>query len=183
MQEIVRLRKIRDRVKRPSEIPPAMGKKGREIVKASLREVVKDLNAAYSDEWLAHFQYWYMAKWIKGMDADTLRPVLEEQSADELGHAGKIAERIIQLGGRPVAHPAELLKSCGCGFEEPPRARTDLQRVIKEVLKSEACAIEYYSKMAAKYRSTDLVTHELFEDLLKDEVSDEEEWEAFLDVG
>jgi hypothetical protein len=26
----------------------------------------------------------------------------------------------------------------------------------------------------------DLVTHEIFEDLLKDEVSDEEEWENFL---
>jgi len=158
-----------------------MGKKGREIVKANLREVIKDLNTAYSDEWLAHFQYWYMAQWIKGMDADTLRPVLEEQSGDELGHAGKIAERIIQLGGRPVAHPAQLLKASGCGFKEPPRKRTDLQRVIRVVLEAEACAIDFYSRMAAKYRMTDLVSHELFEDLLKDEVSDEEQWEGFLD--
>jgi bacterioferritin len=158
-----------------------MGKKGKEIVKANLKEVIKDLNTAYSDEWLAHFQYWYMAKWIKGMDADTLRPVLEEQSADELGHAGKLAERIIQLGGRPVAHPAQLLKFCGCGFKEPPSKRTDLQRVIKDVLEAEACAIAFYSKMAEKYRGTDLVTHEIFEDLLKDEVSDEEQWEDFLD--
>ena len=158
-----------------------MGKKGREIVKANLREVIRDLNAAYSDEWLAHFQYWYMAKWIRGMDADTLRPVLEEQSADELGHAGKIAERIIQLGGRPVAHPTQLLKSCGCGFKEPPAKRTDLRQVIRDVLEAEACAIESYSTLADKYRGTDLVTHELFEDLLKDEVSDEEQWEGFLD--
>lgn len=158
-----------------------MGKKGKEIVKADLKEVIKDLNTAYCDEWLAHFQYWYMAKWIKGMDADTLRPVLEGQSTDELGHAGKLAERIIQLGGRPVAHPLQLLKSCGCGFTEPPSKRTDLQRVIKEVLEAEACAIAFYSKMAEKYRGTDLVTHEIFEDLLKDEVSDEEEWERFQD--
>ena len=158
-----------------------MGKKGREIVKANLKEVIEDLNAAYSDEWLAHFQYWYAAKWIKGMDADTLRPVLEEQSADELGHAAKIADRIIQLGGRPVALPGRLLKSCGCGYKEPPVRRTDLQRVIKDVLEAEACAISSYSKLAEKYRATDLVTHELFEDLLKDEVSDEEQWETFLD--
>jgi bacterioferritin len=157
-----------------------MGKKGKAIVKANIKEVIRDLNTAYSDEWLAHFQYWYLAKWIKGMDADTLRPVLEEQSADELGHAGKIAERILQLGGRPVAHPAQLLKSSGCGFKEPPLDRVDLKRVIRDVLEAEACAIEFYSKMAEKYRGTDLVTHELFEDLLKDEVSDEEEWERFL---
>ena len=158
-----------------------MGKKGRAIVKANIRDVISDLNTAYSDEWLAHFQYWYMAKWIKGMDADTLRPVLEEQSADELGHAGKIAERIIQLGGRPIAHPAQLLKSSGCGFREPPSKRADLRGVIQEVLKAEGCAIDFYSRMADKYRGTDIVTHELFEDLLKDEVSDEEQWEGFLD--
>ena len=158
-----------------------MGKKGKEIVKANLKEVIRDLNTAYSDEWLAHFQYWYMGKWIKGMDADTLRPVLEEQSADELGHAAKIADRIIQLGGRPAAHPAALLKASGCGFKEPPSRRTNLRQVIKDVLEAEACAIDFYSRMADKYRGSDLVTHELFEDLLKDEVSDEEEWESFLD--
>jgi len=47
-------------------------------------------------------------------------------------------------------------------------------------LNAEACAIEYYSKMCEKYRTTDIVTHEIFEDLLKDEVDDEEEWEKFL---
>lgn len=157
-----------------------MGKKGKSIVRANVKEVIDDLNTAYSDEWLAHFQYWYLAKWVKGMDADTLRGVLEEQSADELGHAGKIAERILQLGGRPVAHPAQLLKQCGCGFKEPPSNPANLRQVINDVLVAEACAIEFYSKMADKYRATDLVTHELFEDLLKDEVSDEQEWERFL---
>jgi bacterioferritin len=158
-----------------------MGKKGKEIVRANIREVLKDLNATYSDEWLAHFQYWYLAKWIRGIDADTLKSVLEEQSADELGHAGKIADRILQLGGRPVAHPAQLLKACGCGFKEPTGDPTDLKRVIRDVLDAEACAIETYNKLAKKYRETDMVTHELFEDLLKDEVDDEEQWERFLD--
>lgn len=157
-----------------------MGKKGREIVKANIDEVIRDLTAAYSDEWLAHYQYWLTAKWIEGMDADTLRPVLEKQSEDELGHAGVLADRIKQLGGEPVMHPNKLLEKAGCGYKEPPKDPTDLKKVIEDVLAAEACAIEYYSKMADKYRSTDLVTHEIFEDLLKDEVSDEEEWENFL---
>ncbi len=157
-----------------------MGKTGKEIVKANINEVLNDLNAAYSDEWLAHFQYWFMAKWIRGLDADTLKPVLEEQSTDELGHAGKIAERILQLGGRPVAHPAHLLEKSGCGFKEPTGDPTDLKRVIQDVLEAESCAIKSYSRLAEKYRTTDMVTHELFEDLLKDEVSDEEEWERFM---
>jgi len=157
-----------------------MGKKAKEIVRANIAEVLKDLNTAYSDEWLAHFQYWYTAKWIRGIDADTLRPVLEKQSLDELGHAGKLMERILELGGRPTSHPSHLLETAGCGFKEPTDNPTDLKRVIQDVLEAEGCAIGFYNKMAEKYRTTDMVTHELFEDLLKDEVDDEEEWERFL---
>jgi len=157
-----------------------LGKQGKEIVKADLKEVIGDLTKAYSDELLAHYQYWLAAKWIKGIDADTLKNVLEKQSMDELGHAEKLGERILQLGGELVMHPSQLLEKCGCGYKQPPSDPTDLKQVIIDVLDAEACAIRFYSKMAEKYRSTDLVTHEIFEDLLKDEVSDEEEWERFL---
>ena len=157
-----------------------MGKKGREIVKAKIDEVIKDLNTAYSDEWLAHYQYWLTAKWIKGLDADTLRPVLEQQSLDELGHAKELAERIIQLGGEPVMHPSQLLENGGCGYMQPPKDPIDLKLVIQVVLEAVACAITFYSGMVEKYRTTDLVTHEIFEDLLRDEVDDEEQWEKFL---
>jgi bacterioferritin len=157
-----------------------MGKKAREIVKADLKEVIKDLSTAYSDEWLAHYQYWLTARWIKGIDADTLVSVLDEQSMDELGHAKKLGERIMQLGGVPVMHPSKLLETCGCGYKEPPKDPTNLRQVIEDVLAAEACAVEFYNRMAEKYRGTDLVTHEVFEDLLKDEVDDEEQWERFL---
>lgn len=157
-----------------------MGKKAREIIKANMNEVIKDLTTAYSDEWLAHYQYWLAAKWIRGIDADTLKPVLEKQSMDELGHAQRLAARIMQLGGELVMHPSQLLERSGCGYKEPPKDPTDLKKVIQDVLDAEACAIGFYSKMAEKYRSTDIVTHEIFEDLLKDEVDDEEEWERFL---
>lgn len=157
-----------------------MGKKGKEIVKAKIKDVIDDLNKAYADEWLAHYQYWLTGHWIRGIDADTLRNVLLEQSEDELKHAEKIAGRIIQLGGTPVMSPAKLIASSGCGYTEPPKDPTNLKQVVKDVLAAEACAIEAYNRLALKYRSTDLVTHDLFEELLSDEVSDEEEWENFM---
>ena len=46
-------------------------------------------------------RYWLTAQWIRGMDADTIKQILTQQSADELGHAEKLANRIIQLGGPP----------------------------------------------------------------------------------
>ncbi len=154
-----------------------MGRKSKEIVRAKIEDVITDLNKAYADEWLAHYQYWLTALWIRGMDADTLRDTLTQQSADELMHAEKLGNRIIQLGGTPVMNPNKLLDVSGCGYKEPPTDAANLKQVIEIVLEAEACAIETYSKLSEKYRTTDVVTHEIFEELLEDEVEDEEQWE------
>jgi bacterioferritin len=154
-----------------------LGRKSREILRAKVDDVLADLTKAYADEWLAHYQYWLASKWIRGLDADTLKDILVEQSNDELGHAEKIAKRIIQLGGTPIMDPGKLLQISGCGYKQPPSDPNNLKQVIQDVLESEACAIETYNKLAEKYRMTDLVTHEMFEDLLEDEVDDEEQWE------
>jgi bacterioferritin len=154
-----------------------LGRKSREIIRAKVDDVLADLTKAYADEWLAHYQYWLTAHWIRSLDADTLRDILIEQSKDELGHAEKIANRIIQLGGTPIMNPGKLLEISGCGYKQPPGDPNNLKQVIQDVLESEACAIETYNRLAEKYRTTDLVTHEMFEDLLEDEVDDEEQWE------
>ena len=154
-----------------------MGRKSKEIVRAKIEDVLADLNKAYADEWLAHYQYWLTALWIRGMDADTLRDTLTQQSADELMHAERLGNRIIQLGGTPVMNPNRLLEVAGCGYKEPPTDAANLKQVIEIVLEAEACAIETYSKLSEKYRTTDVVTHEIFEELLEDEVEDEEQWE------
>ena len=53
-----------------------MGRKAKEIVKANVQEVISDLNKAYADEWLAHYQYWLNAQWIRGMDASGFGGIL-----------------------------------------------------------------------------------------------------------
>ena len=80
-----------------------MGKKGIEIVaaKTDINEVISDLNKAYADEWCAHFQYWLAGHWVSGINADAVSSRLITQSADELLHAEKFANRIIELGGEP----------------------------------------------------------------------------------
>jgi bacterioferritin len=154
-----------------------MGQKGREILEIDVSEVLRDLNSAYADEWLAHYQYFLYAQVIEGIDAEELKEKLEEQSKDEMNHAKELVNRILELGGKPTT---KLTEASTCGFSEPPEDYSDLVRVIELVLEGERCAIEKYNNLAKKYHMKDLVTHEIFEDLLKDEVSDEEEWENFL---
>ncbi len=156
-----------------------MGQKGREIVESDIKEVLDDLNSAFADEWLSHYQYFLYAQVIKGIDADALKKELEKQSMDELGHAKILSDRIIQLGSTPTVN---IMETSTCGFLPPPEDRTDIKSIIKLVLESERCAIEKYNKLAKKYHMKDLVTHEIFEDLLNDEVSDEQDWEDFLPV-
>lgn len=160
-----------------------MGKKGREIVaqKIDLNEVIEDLNRAYADEWLAHYQYWLAAHWVSGINADAISSRLTAQSADELLHAEKFANRIMELGGEPVMDFAKLMQTGACGYKAPPADPNDLKQVIQDVIAAERCAIDYYNKMTEKYRDKDYVTFELFKAVLLDEVSDEDEWEDLLE--
>ena len=154
-----------------------MGQKGREIVDIDVKEVINDLNSAFADEWLSHFQYFLYAQVIEGINADILKKELEQQSMDEMNHAKILANRIIQLGGIPTT---KLTETSTCGFSPPPENRADLRRIVELVLEGERCAIEKYNNLTKKYHMKDLVTHDIFEDLLTDEVSDEEDWEDFL---
>jgi bacterioferritin len=154
-----------------------MGQKGRQIVEIDVNEVLKDLNSVYADEWLAHYQYFLYAQVIDGIDAGTLKNKLEEQSNDELNHAKELIKRIRELGGEPSTNVMDVST---CGFSEPPADTSDLVSIVELVLKGERCAIEKYNNLAKKYHMKDLVTHEIFEELLEDEVSDEEDWENFL---
>jgi bacterioferritin len=147
-----------------------MGQKGKEILEIDVNEVIQDLNSAYADEWLSHYQYFLYVQVIEGIDAETLKEKLEEQSKESI-------DRILKLGGKPTA---DVMKASTCGFSESPEDYSDLTRVIELVLEGERCAIEKYNALAKKYHMKDLVTHEIFEDLLTDEVGDEEDWENFL---
>ena len=159
-----------------------MGKKGIEIVAAKINidEVVADLNKAYADEWMAHYQYWIAAHWVSGINADAISSRLTTQSADELMHAERFANRIMELGGEPVMDFAKLPEVGGCGYKAPPKEQSDLKQVIQDVIDAERCAIDFYNEMTNKYKDKDYVTYELFKTVLLDEVSDEDEWEDLL---
>jgi bacterioferritin len=95
-----------------------MGQKGKEILEIDVNEVIQDLNSAYADEWLSHYQYLLYAQVIEGIDAETLKEKLEEQSNDEMNHAKELINRILELGGKPTTN---IMEASTCGFSEPPQ--------------------------------------------------------------
>ena len=96
-----------------------MGTKGREIVGVGVNKLVKLLNKAFADEWLAYYQYWVGAKVVRGPMKDAAIAELIQHAGDELRHAGMLTDRIMQLGGTPLLEPEEWYKMTNCGYDAP----------------------------------------------------------------
>jgi len=150
-----------------------MGTKAREIIGMDVEELVTLLRKAFSDEWLAYYQYWVGAQVVKGPMKDAVIAELNQHAADELRHAGMIALRIIELGGMPVTKPEDWYKLTNCGYEAPDDPY--VETVLKQNIKGEQCAITTYSKLLQTTKEADPVTYNIVVQILQDEVSHEED--------
>ena len=152
-----------------------MGTRAREIIGMNVNELLKLLRAAYSDEWLAYYQYWVGAKVVKGPMKDAVIAELMQHAADELRHADMLALRIVSLGGVPVTKPADWYKKTNCGYAAPDDPY--VETVLEQNIKGEQCAITTYSALLKKTRNTDPVTYNMLVQILQDETTHEEDLE------
>lgn len=158
-----------------------MGKQARAIVEVSLKELTKDLNKAYADEWLAFYLYWYMAQTVSGRAYEDIAEFLNKIAKDELEHAQELADLIIKLGDVPVANPMELEKNANSPYVSPPKNTADINRIIRIVTEAEAGAIDVYNKIAKKTLGKDHVTYQLVTHILAEEVQHEEMFENLME--
>jgi bacterioferritin len=156
-----------------------MGTKGIEIVDLDVGELLGILNGAFSDEWLAYYQYWIGAKVVKGPMKEAVIGELTQHAADELRHAGMLATRIIQLGGTPVTKPEEWYKHSGCGYDAPDDPF--VKKVLEQNIKGEQCAILTYRKLVDLTAGKDPVTYNIALQILQDEVEHEEDLQALVE--
>lgn len=158
-----------------------MGKHARAIVDLSLKELVRELNKAYCDEWLAFYLYWYIAQTVSGRSYANIKAALEDIAKDELEHAGELAELITTLGDVPTSNPMDLEKNSNNSYSLPPKNSADINRIIRMVTEAEADAIELYHKLAKKTQGKDFHTHQLILHILSEEIAHEERFENLLE--
>lgn len=156
-----------------------MGTRGREIVNLDVDELLKVLRKAYSDEWLAYYQYWTGAKIAKGPMKDAVIAELELHATEELNHALLVTERIIQLGGEPVADPRDWFKLTNCAYEAP----TDpfVKTLLEQNIRGEQCAISVYNDIMEMTRDKDPVTYNIALQIIEQEVEHEEDLQSLLE--
>ena len=153
-----------------------MGTRGREILGIDVNEVLKILNRAFSDEWLAYYQYWLGAKVVRGPMKDAVAAELLQHAAEELNHADLVANRIIQLGGTPVTQPKLWYEWSGCGYEAPEDDY--VQVILDQNISGERCAIDFYDGLMKITRDKDTVTYNLAMTILEEEVQHEEDLQS-----
>ncbi len=156
-----------------------MGTKARELVGKDVEKIIALLNKAFADEWLAYYQYWVGAKIAKGQMRNAVTAELEQHASEELGHAGMLVERIIQLGGTPILKPEDWYKMTNCGYDAP--TDPSVKAILKQNIKGEQCAIEVYRKLAEAAKESDVVTRYLAFKIMTDEIEHEEDLEALLE--
>jgi bacterioferritin len=156
-----------------------VGSKGREIIGMDVDELLGLLRRAYSDEWLAYYQYWLGAKLVKGPMKDAVGAELLQHATEELLHADMVAMRIIQLGGTPVTNPQEWFTQCNCGYDPPDDPYVKV--LLEQNIKGEQCAIGVYKRLLDITREADPVTYNMVLTILQQEVEHEEDLQSLLE--
>ena len=156
-----------------------MGKQTKAIISMDLKTVIKELNKALADEFLAAYQYWIGSKVVKGYFRKIVQDELSEHSKDEFRHAEMITDRIIQLDGTPIINPKDWYKLTTCGYLPPTNPNSIA--ILKQNLKGERCAIAIYSNLMKKLQHKDENTFHMVAHILKDEIEHENDLEAILD--
>ncbi|GHB48766.1 bacterioferritin [Pseudovibrio japonicus] len=122
-------------------------------------KVIERLNEALKLELGAVNQYWLHYRLLDDWGFGKLAQKEREESIEEMGHADKLIERILFLGGHPNLQTVAPLK-----------IGTNLQEVLEADLAGEREARAAYAKSREICNDEgDYVTMKLFDDLLADE--------------
>ncbi|TDF85206.1 bacterioferritin [Pseudomonas sp. H9] len=132
---------------------------------ADREKILRLLNESLATEWVCALRYkrhYYMASGIK---ASVAADEFLEHATQELEHADKLAERIVQLGGEPDLNPDNLSKNSHAQYV----AGKNLKDMVLEDLVAERIAIDSYREIIQYIGESDPTTRRIFEDILAQE--------------
>lgn len=132
---------------------------------ADREQIIRLLNEALATELVCVLRYkrhYFMAD---GIHAEPVAAEFLEHAEEEMGHADRLAKRIVQLRGEPNFSPEGLSQRSHAEYVE---GRT-LKDMIKENLVAERIAIESYREMVAYIGKQDPTTRRILEEILASE--------------
>ena len=132
---------------------------------ANREKLLQLLNEALATELVCVLRYRHDYFMARGVNSKAAADEFLEHANEELEHADRIAERIVQLGGEPNFEPSSLP---GRSHAEYRTGKT-LQEAIRENLVAERIAIDSYREMIQYIGDGDPTTRRILEDILATE--------------
>lgn len=157
-----------------------MGTVGREIVGDRVDEIIDMLNRGIAAEINDAYRYLLLSRAASGVHSAPAAELFGRTAQDEWGHVGMLVNRVLELGGEPLAGPAEAEHRSYAPYQPPPKDLTDVRTMVEDSLAGERAAITFYRDLFHRSRDVDPVTAEIARKALIDEVSDEDELERLL---
>jgi bacterioferritin len=157
-----------------------MGELGRQLVGARRAQLVKDLTRAYADEWFAHYNFQFTGNVLWGHYSPSTTALLARKSAEALGRANRLAQRILQLGGQPIPKLTDLIDHATDKPFKLPKSVVDVHDVLKAVLDAERTSLRTYQRLYEHTRDHDPVTALLAQEYLAATVQGEDELERLI---
>ncbi|MFZ6862690.1 ferritin-like domain-containing protein [Undibacterium sp. Ji67W] len=122
--------------------------------KADREDVIKMLNDALATELVCMLRYLRHYYTASGLHNRPVKAEFLQHALDEQDHAHELAERIVQLNGKPDFNPETLLLRSHAEYNES----TNIHEMIKSNLVAERIAIETYRQMIENLEDTDPTT-------------------------
>ena len=127
--------------------------------------IVKLLNDSLATELVCVLRYKRHHFTAHGLASPSIAAEFLVHANEETGHGDRIAQRIVQLGGKPDFSPDSLTKRSHADYDDS----SDLKAMVRANLKAERIAVEAYRQMIALIGDKDPTTRRLLEDILRDE--------------
>lgn len=143
---------------------------------ADAQQVCEVLNAALATELVCVLRYKRHYFTADGIHSESVKQEFLEHAGEEQAHADEIAERIVQLGGKPDLNPAGLAARSHAEYVEGETLRD----MIKEDLIAERIAIESYREIVEWLRGKDPTTRRMMEIILAKEEEHAEDMSSLL---
>ena len=90
-----------------------------------------------------------------------------------------LAERILQLGGKPLLSPEDWFKASACGYAVP--SDEFVKAILTQNIEGEQCAILTYNKLLEFIGQGDPITAHEIGEIMEDEVEHEQDLQNLLE--
>ncbi|MBC7405169.1 MAG: ferritin-like domain-containing protein [Cytophaga sp.] len=124
---------------------------------ADRKKVITMLNDALATELVCVLRYKRHYYTASGLQNGPIKAEFLQHAIEEQGHADLLAERIVQLNGKPDFNPATLIARSHAEYDDAD----SIQNMIKANLIAERIAIEAYRQMIETIGETDPTTRHM----------------------